>query len=44
MQDSNKYSSWKLGVHGLTMGIDVITGCTAAFLMPYMAEHPRIWE
>jgi hypothetical protein len=31
------------GVHGLTMGIDIITGCTIAFLVPYMAEHPRIW-
>jgi hypothetical protein len=31
------------GAHGLTMGIDIITGCTISFLVPYMAEHPRIW-
>lgn len=32
------------GVHGLTMGIDIITGCVIAFLVPYMAEHPKIWR
>jgi len=31
------------GVHGLTMGIDIITGGTIAFLVPYMAEHSGIW-
>jgi len=32
------------GVHGLTMGIDIITGCTAVFLVPYMAGRPSIWQ
>ena len=28
---------------GLKIGLDLITGCSAAFLVPYLAEHSKIW-
>jgi len=31
------------GVGGLKIGLDIITGCSAAFLVPYFAQHPKIW-
>jgi Na+/melibiose symporter-like transporter len=40
MPDGNAISS---GVKGLKTGIDIITGCSAAFLVPYFAEHSKIW-
>lgn len=27
----------------LTVGIEVITGAIAAFVLPYFIEHPKIW-
>ena len=30
-------------VGGLKMGLHIITGCSAAFLVPYFAQHPKIW-
>jgi len=29
---------------GLTMGIEIITGVMGAFLLPYFAEHQKIWS
>lgn len=31
------------GVKGLLFGIEVITGILAAFLLPYIARHPKIF-
>jgi len=31
------------GVGGLKTGLDIITGFSAAFLVPYFAEHPKLW-
>ena len=31
------------GIKGLKIGLDIITGDSAAFLVPYLAEHPKIW-
>jgi DMSO reductase anchor subunit len=31
-------------VNGLKIGLDVITGGSAAFLVPYFAQHPRLWS
>jgi hypothetical protein len=31
------------GIKGLKIGLDIITGASAAFLVPYFAEHPKIW-
>ncbi len=28
---------------GLAMGIIIITGAMAAFVLPYIAEHPKLW-
>jgi magnesium-transporting ATPase (P-type) len=28
----------------LTAGIEIITGLTCAFVLPYFAEHPKIWS
>jgi hypothetical protein len=28
---------------GLTLGIEIITGTLGAFVLPYFAEHPKIW-
>ncbi len=30
--------------HGLTMGIFIITGLASAFVVPYMANHSKIWS
>lgn len=29
---------------GLTIGIEIITGLMAAFVLPYFAEHQKIWS
>jgi len=30
--------------HGLTMGLFIITGFASAFVVPYMANHAKIWS
>ncbi|MGI8952636.1 MAG: hypothetical protein ACR2FN_13760 [Chitinophagaceae bacterium] len=32
------------GFNGLFIGIAVITGLSAEFLLPYFANHPKIWS